>query len=267
VKNPSHTAKAVAQKTEEQIKAEVAERHSSEALFRGLLEAAPDAMVVVNQGGEIVLLNVQVEKQFGYRRDELLGQQVKNIIPEGFAERLIADDLRSAADALAQQIGTGIELSGRRKPFKINNLEFNIRSAKPALPLHSKTGISETRSILIVDDEEFIRFALSEYFSVLGYQVDVAGEWEEAEALLSARRYRLVISDLRLTGFGGTEGLEIVRSIHQRWPDTRVMLLTGYGSSEVRAEAVRRGVDAFLEKPMALPEIAKIADSMLAQTA
>ena len=52
-------------------------------------------MVVVNQGGEIVLLNVQAEKQFGYRRDELLGQKVTNIIPEGFAERLIADDLRS----------------------------------------------------------------------------------------------------------------------------------------------------------------------------
>ena len=62
-----------------------------EGRYRGLLEAAPDAMVVVNQGGEIVLLNVQAEKQFGYRRDELLGQKVKNIIPEGFAERLIAD--------------------------------------------------------------------------------------------------------------------------------------------------------------------------------
>src|SRR5450759_4523488 len=85
------------------------------ARFRGLLEAAPDAMVVVYQAGEIVLLNLQAEKQFGYHRDELVGPQVTNIIPEGFAERLIADDLRSAADALAQQIGTGIELSGRRK--------------------------------------------------------------------------------------------------------------------------------------------------------
>jgi PAS domain S-box-containing protein len=47
-----------------------------------------------------VLLNVQAEKQFGYRRDELLGQKVTNIIPVGFAERLIADDLRSAEDAL-----------------------------------------------------------------------------------------------------------------------------------------------------------------------
>ena len=65
------------------------------AKYRGLLEAAPDAMVVVNQGGEIVLLNLQAEKEFGYHRDELVGQKVTNIIPEGFAERLVADDLRS----------------------------------------------------------------------------------------------------------------------------------------------------------------------------
>src|ERR1700723_3563681 len=86
-----------------------------EGRYRGLLEAAPDAMVVVNPAGEIVLLNVQAEKQFGYSHDELVGQRVKNIIPEGFAEGLIADGTRSAAEALAQQIGTGIELNGRRK--------------------------------------------------------------------------------------------------------------------------------------------------------
>ena len=74
-----------------------AEKHLAqmEGRYRGLLEAAPDAMVVVNPGGEIVLLNVQAEKQFGYSRDELVGQKVKNIIPEGFAERLVADALRS----------------------------------------------------------------------------------------------------------------------------------------------------------------------------
>ena len=86
-----------------------------EGRYRGLLEAAPDAMVVVNVGGDIVLVNVQTEKRFGYRRDELLGQAVKAIIPDGFAERLIADGERTAAEALAQQIGTGIELVGRRK--------------------------------------------------------------------------------------------------------------------------------------------------------
>jgi hypothetical protein len=113
----------------------------SGAKYRGLLEAAPDAMVVVNQAGEIVLLNVQAEKQFGYRRDELVGQPVKNIIPEGFAERLIADDLRSAEDALAQQIGTGIELSGRRK----DGTEFPIEIMLS--PLESAEGILVTAAI------------------------------------------------------------------------------------------------------------------------
>jgi PAS domain S-box-containing protein len=94
-----------------------AEQHlvQMEARYRGLLEAAPDAMVVVDEAGDIVLVNVQAEKQFGYRRDELLGQKVTSIIPQGFAERLLADALRSDEDALAQQIGTGIELSALRK--------------------------------------------------------------------------------------------------------------------------------------------------------
>src|ERR1017187_3865631 len=120
-----------------------AEKHLAqmEGRYRGLLEAAPDAMVVVNQRGEIVLLNLQAEKQFGYRRDELLGQQVKNIIPEGFAERLIADGLRSAEDALGQQIGMGIELTGRRK----DGAEFPIEIMLS--PLESTEGILVTAAI------------------------------------------------------------------------------------------------------------------------
>jgi PAS domain S-box-containing protein len=120
---------------------DLSESQASDARYRGLLEAAPDAMVVVNGGGEIVLLNVQAEKQFGYSRDELFGQQVKNIIPEGFAERLIADGTRSAAEALAQQIGTGIELSGRRK----NGSKFPIEIMLS--PLESSEGVLVTAAI------------------------------------------------------------------------------------------------------------------------
>ena len=98
-------------------------------------------MVVVNQGGEIVLVNVQAEKQFGYSRDELVGQKVTNIIPEGFAERLIADDLRSAEEALAQRIGTGIELSALRK----DGTEFPIEIMLS--PLESAEGILVTAAI------------------------------------------------------------------------------------------------------------------------
>jgi PAS domain S-box-containing protein len=112
-----------------------------EVRYRGLLEAAPDAMVVVNEGGVIVLLNAQAEKQFGYRRDELLGQPVTRIIPEGFAERLIADGTRSAAEALAQQIGTGIELLGRRKEGGDFPIEIMLS------PLESADGILVTAAI------------------------------------------------------------------------------------------------------------------------
>jgi len=120
-----------------------AEEHLAqmEGKYRGLLEAAPDTIVVVNQGGEIVLLNLQAEKQFGYHRDELVGQKVKNIIPEGFAERLTADGFRSVEEALAQQMGTGLELQGRRKDASDFPIEIMLS------PLESPEGILVTAAI------------------------------------------------------------------------------------------------------------------------
>lgn len=124
-----------------EITRDLSKTEASAAKYRGLLEAAPDAMVVVNEGGAIVLLNVEAERQFGYPRDELLGQQVKNIIPEGFAERLISDGTRSTAEALAQQIGTGIELYGRRKSGGHFPIEIMLS------PLESTEGVLITAAI------------------------------------------------------------------------------------------------------------------------
>jgi PAS domain S-box-containing protein len=112
-----------------------------EERYRGLLEAAPDAMVVVDEGGSIVLVNLQTERWFGYPRDELLGQKVTSIIPDGFAERLLADEDRTAAEALAQQIDTGIELTGRRR----DGSEFPIELMLS--PLESGEGILITAAI------------------------------------------------------------------------------------------------------------------------
>jgi PAS domain S-box-containing protein len=105
-------------------------------------------MVVVNPGGQIVLLNAQAEKQFGYHRDELLDQNVTNIIPEGFAERLIADALRTTAEALAQQIGTGIELLGRRKDGTRFPIEIMLS------PLESAEGVLITAAIRDISDRK-----------------------------------------------------------------------------------------------------------------
>jgi PAS domain S-box-containing protein len=124
-----------------EISRNITERKETEAKYQGLLEAAPDPMVVVSEDGNIVLLNVQAEKQFGYRREELVGQKVKNIIPEGFAERLIADGTRTAADARAQQISAGIELAGRRK----DGSEFPIEIMLS--PQESSDGIVVTAAI------------------------------------------------------------------------------------------------------------------------
>lgn len=117
--------------------------------------------------------------------------------------------------------------------------------------------------ILIVDDEELIVLAMRKYFEGLRFEVDTALELEEAQALLANYQYDLVIADLRLTGIGGVEGLQIVSDIHQKCADTRVILLTAYGTPEIERESYARGADAFLHKPKALMEIAQIADNLL----
>ena len=112
--------------------------------------------------------------------------------------------------------------------------------------------------LLVIDDEEPILFATKDYFETKGFAVDCAQEVEEAEALLSHVSYAAMIADLRLTGAYGTEGLSLVRFAKERHPETRVVLLTAYGSREVEAEALRLGVDCFLQKPKPLPDLAQI---------
>jgi len=120
-----------------------------------------------------------------------------------------------------------------------------------------------TKKLLIVDDEDSIRHAVKRYFAQRGYQVDCARELEEAEALATFNRYDVVILDLSLRDHCGMEGLEILRYIRRLHPRTRMILFTAHGSPELEREAFRRGCDAFVHKPKPLPELAKIATSLL----
>lgn len=115
-----------------------------------------------------------------------------------------------------------------------------------------------TPTMLVVDDERAILLAIKSYFSHHGYSVDCAQELEEAEALMANLHYDVVIADLRLTGFHGAEGLEIVRSVRERYPRTSVILLTAYGSPEIEDAAARYGVSSFLQKPQPLAELAQV---------
>ena len=117
--------------------------------------------------------------------------------------------------------------------------------------------------ILIVDDEETILFAMGQYIMAQGCTVDTASELEEAQALLTNIRYHLVVADLRLSGIHGAEGLDLVAMVRECCPNTKVIVLTAYGSAEMQQEAFRRGADAVLHKSMPLVEVADHAMRLL----
>ena len=84
-------------------------------LLLGLMEAAPDAVVSVDAGGRIVLVNAQTERLFGYRRDELVGQPVEILVPDAIKAMHPAHRAGYVADPQPRQMGAGIELAGRRR--------------------------------------------------------------------------------------------------------------------------------------------------------
>jgi two-component system, OmpR family, response regulator len=117
--------------------------------------------------------------------------------------------------------------------------------------------------LLVVDDEESICFSMSEYFSLHGYKVDTACEVEEAEKLLGATTYKVVIQDLRLTMTKNHDGFDMIKLIRENNPQTRIIVLTAYGSSEIEDEARRCGADAFLRKPKPLSQVAQVVQGLI----
>ncbi|WP_075779975.1 PAS domain S-box protein [Streptomyces acidiscabies] len=127
---------------------DVSDRKAAEQRFRGLLEAAPDAMVIVDDMGQIRLVNAQTESLFGYRRAELLGQPVELLIPGRFRVQHAGHREAYAGARQVRPMGAGLELHGLRK----DGTEFPVEISLS--PLETADGLLVSAAVRDVSDRK-----------------------------------------------------------------------------------------------------------------
>jgi DNA-binding NtrC family response regulator len=122
--------------------------------------------------------------------------------------------------------------------------------------------VDEKTKILVVDDDEVVR--RSHLRSLAGANCDVKVVWDGSEALraMAEHPFDVVLLDLRMPGM---DGMVVLRTIKEKWPESEVVIITGYPSIETAKEAVRLGAYDYLAKPVGPDDVINAANGAVMQ--
>ncbi len=120
--------------------------------------------------------------------------------------------------------------------------------------------MAEKNSILVVDDEEALRTVLSSELESEGYAVASAGDGDEAMAVLQEKAFDLVLLDIKMPR---VDGFEVLRFIKERYPTTKVIMLTGFADLKNAIESKKLGAEDFVSKPYDLVDLLTTIERVL----
>ena len=122
--------------------------------------------------------------------------------------------------------------------------------------------MNDRASILIVDDEEVVRRSHLRSLADTGCHAAAAGDGQEALQVMEQHPFDVVLLDLRMPGL---DGMDVLKTIKQRWPASEVVVITGYPTIESAKEAVRLGAQNYIAKPVGPAEVVKAANEAWTQ--